>query len=405
MPPLVLSDDEKAAALKKGSSDLRFLFSRNEVNEDVVAKWLHAGVVTLEKFANIAKSPEDLADVLKDHIGVDASRTLEERVTTAAVTCAWSNARTRVSRAAELEAEVDAREWKKPLVQSEWLAMKAGLEASAGRMDDKVTPAKEYVEKKLQEVESGEYRAEELSEVISKEESDPDSLIPQWDSKGTLTVKRGSTKVKEPENPEALRVRLSVMRNALQMIALKRTNRPELQGDYVRTFEDMKDYLLGEHVYGLHAKDAEGQTVAAPPFRLVLAYERAVRREAMRRVNQDGVPLPKALREAWRDPTTKERYFTTPLALQVKRPAPQKVEPKGGKDKGKGKPKLPGCASQTADGTPVCYRFNTPGERCKQRKCKFAHVCGICFSDKHAMFQCTASKRQPPDTAGQGASA
>ena len=419
MPPVVLDDDQKEAALKKGNSDLKFLFSRNGVNQDTVAKWFHIGVVTLERFANIAKDGDDLITVLRDHIGVDQAASLEERVQVAAITCAWNNAKTRVARAAEMEAEVDSRDWKKPVIQSEWLAMKAGLEAANGALDEKVTPAKEYVEKKLQEVEAGEYRAEELTEVISREESDPDGLIPQWDAKGTLTVKKGSSKVKEPENPEALRVRLTVMRNAYQMIALKHTGRPELQGEWVRVFEDYKDYMLGEHVYGLNAKDADGQTVAAPPFKLVLAYERAVRKEAMKRVNREGATIPAALRLAWRDPTTKERHFTTPLALVAKRPAAQssswnqggppkkqqKVEQKGGKDKGKGKSRPPGCASQTPEGVPVCYRYNTPNEKCKQKKCKFAHVCGVCFSDKHAMFQCTNSRRQPPDTSGAGSGA
>lgn len=55
-----------------------------------------------------------------------------------------------------------------------------------GTLDEKATPAKEYVEKKLQEVESGDYRAEELAEVVSREEVEPDSLIPLWDSKGNL---------------------------------------------------------------------------------------------------------------------------------------------------------------------------------------------------------------------------
>ena len=31
------------------------LFERNEVPGDVIAKWFHAGVTTLEKFANTAK--------------------------------------------------------------------------------------------------------------------------------------------------------------------------------------------------------------------------------------------------------------------------------------------------------------------------------------------------------------
>jgi len=415
MPPIVLTEEQRAEALRKGNADLKFLLERNEVPPEVAAQWFHAGVTTLEKFANIAKDVIDLASVLKEHLGVDQDASLEARVQVAAVTCAWTNARTRVLRAAEVEAELDTKEWRKPIATTEWLAMRTGLEKVVGTLDERLTPAKEYVEKKLQEVEAGDYRAEEMAEVVSREEVDPDSLVPQWDAKGNITVRKGSTRVKDPENPEALRHRLTVMRNACQMVALRHTNRPELQGDYMKVFEDYKDYLLGEHVYGLNARDADGMTVAAPPFRLVLAYERAVRKEAAKKMNQEGVAFPVALKMAWRDPTTKERHFTTPLALVAKRPggpqqaqqweatAPkkQKFEAKGTREKGKGKGKqLAGCASHNKEGTPICYRFNTAGEKCKPKKCKFAHQCGICFSDKHAMFQCSAGKRQPPDTGG-----
>ena len=416
MPPLVLTPEEKAAALPKGSADLRYLLERNDVSADVMAAWFHAGVVSLEKFANIAKNVEDLAQVLKDHLGLDPTASLADRVMVAAVTCAWSNARTRVQRSAEVEAEMDTKDWVKPMVSTEWLAMKSGLEKVIGTVEDKATPAKEYVEKKLQEVESGDYRAEDLTEVVSRDEVDPDSMVPQWDSRGNLTVRRGTSKTKEPENPEALRARPTIMRNAYLMISLKHTNRGELQGDYNKAFEDYKEYLLGEHVYGLYARDAEGQALAAPPFKLVLSYERAIRKDAVRRMNQEKESFPKALRMAWRDATTKERYFTTPLALYAKRPAPAASPPsydaaagkrpkgdKGTKGKGKGGGKqLPGCATHNKEGTPICFRFNTAGEKCKQRKCKFSHQCGICFSDKHPMYQCSASKRQPPDTGGAG---
>eukprot|EP00435_Cladocopium_sp_Y103_P043568 s631_g12.t1 len=255
MPPLVLTAEQEEEALKRGGSDLRFLFERNEVDRGVMAKWFHAGVTSLERFANMAKDANDLADVLREHLGLDQAASLENRVKVAAVTCAWVNAKTRVQRSAEVEAELDTKEWRKPVVSSEWLAMKAGLEKALGALDDKTLPAKEYVEKKLQEVESSDYRAEEMVEVISRDEADPDTLIPQFDTKQNLTVRRGSTKSKDPENPESLRVKLTIMRNALMMIALKHTNRPELRGDFVRTFEEFKDYVLGEHVYGLNARD------------------------------------------------------------------------------------------------------------------------------------------------------
>jgi hypothetical protein len=147
--------------------------------------------------------------------------------------------------------------------------MKAGLEKIVGTLDEKLMPAKEYVKKKLQEVESGDYRAEELSEVVSRDEVDPDSLLPRWDSKGNLMVMRGSTKAKE-------------------------------------------------HTEGGSQED-------------------------------------ESRRLAWRDPTTKDRHFTTPLALFAKRPSgvqppgqgeygeakEQRFEAKGGKDKGRGKGKQP----------------------------------------------------------------
>lgn len=67
------------------------------------------------------------------------------------------------------------------------------------------------------------------------------------------------------------------------MVALRHTNRQELQGDYVRAFSDYKDFVLGEYVWGLNAKDEEGKTVSSPPWSLVLSYERAIRKELQRR--------------------------------------------------------------------------------------------------------------------------
>ena len=235
-------------------------------------------------------------------------------------------------------------------------------------------------------------------------------------------MKRGSSKVPDPTNAEELRRRLTIMRNALFLISVRHTNRAELQGDYDKVFEDYKSYLLGEWVYGLVAKDAEGNTIASPPWSLVLAYDAAVRKQAVRYVNQDQMAFPVALRAAWQNATVKERNFTTPLALYTKRPAsspshgagppqqpPSKFQ-KGVKGRGKAKGSSKGgqgghCASHTPGGKPICYRFNS-GEKCKIKKCKFEHVCGICYSSQHHMGQCTskdAPRSTPRYTRGRGA--
>ena len=75
-----------------------------------------------------------------------------------------------------------------------------------GKVEDKVTPSKEYLEKKLQELKNGEFRAELLSEVVSKDEVDPDIMVPVFDSKGSLSVKKGTTTVALPTGPEQLRI-------------------------------------------------------------------------------------------------------------------------------------------------------------------------------------------------------
>eukprot|EP00438_Fugacium_kawagutii_P020823 Skav200760 [mRNA] locus=scaffold2001:111991:116283:- [translate_table: standard] len=386
MPRTVLSDDERKAAHASASSDLRFLLERQEVGQDNQALFYHHGVTSIEKFASVAKDRDDMADMLKQHWEIDPDRSLTERVQLAAILCAFSNAQTRSQRAAEVEAEYDSKEWVKPIVAGEWQSMKVALEKKMGRIEDKVYPAKEYVEKKLAEVEAAEYRAETLAEVISKEEVDPDGLLPVWDSKGKITLRKGSAKLTDPANPENLRRRLTVLRNCYVMIALKHTNRAELQGDHAAVIEEYKDYLLGDYVWGLVARDGDGNTISTPPWSLVLKYEHSIRKHAVKIMSEENKSYTVALKMAWKDPAVKERNFTTPLALYSKRPAAPPPPPAQGSTKrpfvgqSKGKAKggskgQRGCATHTPEGEPICFRFNN-GEKCKMSKCKFRHVCG-----------------------------
>ena len=146
-----------------------------------------------------------------------------------------------------------------------------------------------------------------------------------------------------------------------------------------------------------------------------MSYEHEIRKKTMKLV-VDGVALPAALRQAWSDPVTKERYFTTPLALTViprKRFAPSddgapykfykgEKGDKGkgkGKDKGRGKPtkgngrgKIKGFtkngfARSTPDGRAICFKYNNKEEKCKHAQCAYLHVCGKCFQ-QHPAYEC-----------------
>ena len=198
------------------------------------------------------------------------------------------------------------------------MAMRQSFSKTFGELEDKYIPSKEYIEKKLNELESGEFRAEQLSEVVGRDEVDPDTLLPAWDSKGHITVKKASSTVAMPTGPEQLRHRITVMFNALAMIKLRHVNRIELSDVTSDIFDKYQDYLLGDYVYGL--RSAEGVGSAIPPWTLVLGYDHAIRKLAHKLVSQEGYKLGEALKRAWKDPTVKERHFITPLALYAKRP-------------------------------------------------------------------------------------
>ena len=90
---------------------------------------------------------------------------------------------------------------------------------------------------------------------------DPDVLVPRWDAKGHLSVKKGSSYVALPTGPEQLRLRLTVMYNALAMIKLKHPGRNELADISADLLEKYKDYLLGDYVYGLRSAESAGAMI------------------------------------------------------------------------------------------------------------------------------------------------
>lgn len=392
-------------ALKRGSSDLKFTLTRNEVSDELQAAFYRNGVTSIQKFSSFFRSEDDLVSVLKDSFNTNAEDSLAARSQVASVICAWRETQTRQKRQIEVEAEMDTREWTKPIPTGDYISMRNAYMKVHGKLEDKVTPSKEYLEKKLQELENGEFRAETMAEVVSKDEVDPDVMIPIFDSKGSLSVKRGSTTIPLPSGPEQLRRRLTVMLNALLMLALKHTNRQEIQDVSRDLFERYKDYILGDYVWGLSSTDLHGNQIQTPPWSLVLSYEQAVRKRAYYLMISEHLQLGSALEQAWKCPVTKERHFITPLALYSKRSFPNqnwgdwnpKGKGKGGKGlQSKGKSKGKGSAT-TPDGSKICFRFNQG--KCSYQRCKFSHVCNKCFKKGHNALNCKDEK-PTPDTTG-----
>ena len=184
-------------------------------------------------------------------------------------------------------------------------------------------------------------------------------------------------------------------------------------------FQYYTEYLLGEHVWGLEAKRADGSRAGGPSWTLLLSYEHEMRQHAYSAVCNEGKTLKEALTAAMNSPIIKDRYFTTPLSMESRPPAGREVQrevhhqqhqsadsqslknalnvikklkkenskgkgSKGKGSKGKGKGKV--CASRTPDERDVCYDYNE--RTCTKNPCRLAHVCGICFKEGVSMWRC-----------------
>ena len=425
MAPILLSKEEEEAAYKLATSELIYLLDKEEISYGTQCKLYHVGVRTLGKFASLCTDPADLKTVCKEDLGLDGASGIKERVEVAGLVCAFINAQQRTSKKAEYEGELDARHITKEMGKSEFLSMKTAWEKKWWPLEDRETPAKCYLERRAEELEAGEMRAESLQSVLNREEDDPDLLQPVWDPTGNVRLRRGSVLVNDPENPEQLRRRLELMGIALMMLATRHTNKQGLQGITPQMMHTYCAYLLGEFVWEMVAKDPEGHTIAVPNWALVLSYERAIRKKAYKLMYDSGLGFPACLITACNDTTTKERFFSTPMAvgaasnkksttavseshtkaiavIKVGKPkgtgrgaaAPKKKSKAKGKSKGG---KLPGgqCASHTPEGLAICFSYNNSAVKCKLRECRFEHVCGICFQ-KHPMWVCRGQGQAPP---------
>ena len=123
-------------------------------------------------------------------------------------------------------------------------------------------------------------------------------------------------------------------------------------------FERYKEYLLGDYCYGLRSSEDSGSLI--PPWTLVLQYEHAIRKHAYKVIATAGYTFGAALVHAYKEPSVKERNFTTPLALHAKRPQPwnaterptkrKSAKGKGKSKDGKGAKKLKEGSDRTPDG-------------------------------------------------------
>ena len=288
-----------------------------------------------------------------------------------------------------------------------------------GKINEGETPSAEYLATKAEECECNEPIASSLDRISSKKDSQVDSLQTSLDPTGHVRVTKTLQKLEMPHHSEGYRRLMKVEAHAWLCMSARYKAKAWLQGLQLDDFTKFVEYVLGDRVGNLKLPTASGQETQfnRPPWNIVLSYEYKLRVEAFKMITEEGATMSEALKAVREDPSLKESYFTTPLALhsagtpnkfrkgnhkgkdktrvddsQVPPPPPPHLEKrphkgKGGKGKGQvvlANGKQLSLVSSTPDGRQLCYAFNHQG--CKDPKCTRVHACRVagCFGEHPA---------------------
>jgi hypothetical protein len=388
--------------------DLAFLLSDKGVPLLAQGLLAECGFTTVRLFALMGDDRKEFRAVLKgapfllDPAGEEAVPGARIKVVAAVarLTDAWEAAVSRVAERNKVDAEMRASGVPLTLPGGDHVEMRRAWEVTFGRVHDRDFPADALVERRLQEIEQNDLRAESLIEVASRDEMREDTSEAVW-FQGALRVKRPLTKVPLPPDSEALRRRLKLLGATYIMAKMKHPGNPWLRTSTPEVWQGHLEHILGERVFGLRIAGAGSDIL--PEWATILSYEHELRKEAVRLVQYEGLDIAAALLAARKDVEIRERCFTAPcLAGMVRASLPQSraassddryrreksrpVKPpfhkegKGAKGKGKGKDtknSKGGVHRVTADNKPICFRYND-GVTC-DAPCGRVHCCQICL--------------------------
>ena len=388
----------------------------------------HLGLVRFNAFAMLAPNEERMSEVIKEDFNLDPRSGIKSRVQHAMLLDAWDRAKRRVSAAANLAAEASAAGQQVPLPKGTQLSLRRKYEAVFGEVSDSTYPSKDYLLGILEQVEEGEYVAEELSAIVNWDQNKgqtEDVML----SIGTVKVRGNRKKVTgpRPKQPEELRKLYRVMWTAWAVVRLKHPEQRALKDIGREVFETLLDYLLGDRCW---ERRTMGKSIS---WEGLLSYELRIRMEAAKFCNRGKGSLAEGLRHCMDDANLRTEYYVEVVAMggvkRTRSPSAQEWPedhdaPPRGKGKGKGKNKyVKGKGKKSGDKggkngdkgddrgskarqaisvarrneklkfvvgvggkqAQVCLRFNKL-ETC--RDCRFEHVCLRC-GGAHPLIDCT----------------
>ena len=283
--------DGRAQALLLLDPDFHGLLQRKDVAERQQATLAVAGVRSISRFNAVADSRQGLRTFCNTALALDAGR---DAVLIAAILDAWEAAKVRMEVRNKAEAEAVSANLPAALNKVEYQDIRRRFERIHYTLEDRTTPSAATMELICDQIENGELKTLHLLQCLSQEDSEIDPVGAVIDKSGTLRIKKGYGETTEPRDPEDYRRRMKVVAHTYLFAQIKYPHKAVLAGLTTHSFQKFVDYILGEHIMGLQAKDEEGLVVSKPTFKSVLHYEHQVRKE-MVRLGNEGIRLHEAL--------------------------------------------------------------------------------------------------------------
>ena len=145
----------------------------------------------------------------------------------------------------------------KALKPNEYTRTRLSYEKVWGELDDIYAPARHLVELLQQQLEEGEFKADQLSEVpaFNEAEGEPE-LVPTMAKDGSVkfrkTAKVGNA---PPSGPEELRRRLRILGNGYLFVRLRHPSHALLSTASTEMWAGYCDFLLGPRVLGTEVRN------------------------------------------------------------------------------------------------------------------------------------------------------
>lgn len=268
--PDVNTAEGRAEALLLLEPDFHGLLQRKDVSELLQAKLAVAGIKSISRFSAVADSRAQLRTFCERPLAMDPAR---DAVLVASILDAWEASKTRMEVRHKAEAEAETTNTPASLNKVEYQDIRKRFERMYYKLEDRTTPSSATLELICDQVESGELKPLHLVQCLSQEDAEIDPVGAVIDKSGSLKIKKGYGETTEPGDPEEYRRRMKIVAHVYIFAHLKYPHKAVLKDLTPYTFERFVDFVLGEHVLGLEAKDDADLVVSKPTFKSVLHYD------------------------------------------------------------------------------------------------------------------------------------